>query len=162
MLLGACGDDVEPKAVAEPTRWDPCSITPEQIAATGLDPNFREVGWGRGIAVEDWARCLFSPRGFDVPYLLSVKSSDVRTIQDARDDPSNLTGRNLAIDELDAFQYTTDVADSIIDCNIAIDLDPGVVVFTVNYMRVDDGVDPCPILVRHTNDLKSALPSATK
>lgn len=161
-LLGACSRDVEPRAVAEPTRWDPCSITPEQIGATGLNSAFRDVGWGKGIVVEDWAICSFRPVGFDVPYVLTVKSSLSRTITEARKNSSNLDGRDFEIDGRDAFQYKTDVARSIDDCNVAIDLPPGVVVFTVNYMHVDDGVDPCPILLDHLADLRVALPSATK
>lgn len=162
VLLGACGGNVEPKAVAEPTRWDPCSITPEQIAATGLDPDYRDVGWGRGVDVPDWAICSFRPVGVDVPYTFNVKSSLNRTIDEARGNPSNLAGRDLEIEGRDAFQYKTDVARSIDDCNVAVDAPPGVIVFTVNYMHVKDGVDPCPILHKHLAGVVDALPPATK
>lgn len=158
-LLTACGRNAEPQAVAEPTRWDPCSITPEQIAATGLDPDYREVGWGRGIEVKDWARCTFSPVGFDVDYLLSVKSSLNHTIDEARSDPSNLAGRTTVLNGRDAFQYKTDVARSIDDCNVAVELPPGVVVFTLNYMKVDHGVDPCSLLDTQLMTLKNSLPA---
>lgn len=162
VLLGACGDDVEPKAVAEPTRWDPCSITPEQIAATGLNPDYRDVGWGRGIDMPDWAICSFRPFGIDVPYVLTVTSSMNRTIGEARDNPANFGGRDLEINGRDAFQYSTKVAVSADSCHIAVALPPGVVVFTVDYMHFKDGVDPCPILNDHVDDLKVALPPANK
>lgn len=161
-LLGGCSRAVEPQAVAEPSRWDPCSITPEQIAATGLDPEYRDVGWGEGIVVDDWARCSFRPVGFDVPYLFNVMSSLNRTVEEARENSSNLEGRDLDVDGRDAFEYRTEVARSVNDCNVAVDLPPGVVVFTVNYMHVDDDVDPCPILLEHIDDVQSALPPATK
>lgn len=161
-LLGGCSRAVEPRAVAEPARWDPCSITPEQIEATGLDPEYRDVGWGEGIVVDDWARCSFRPVGFDVPYVFNVRSSLNRTVEEARENSSNVQGRDLDVDGRDAFEYRTEVARSVNDCNLAVDLPPGVVVFTVNYMHVDDGVDPCPILLEHIDDVKSALPPATK
>ncbi|KZF07330.1 hypothetical protein A2J03_22990 [Rhodococcus sp. EPR-157] len=85
-----------------------------------------------------------------------------RTVEEARENPSNVEGRDLDVDGRDAFQYKTEVARSVNDCNVAVDLPPGVVVFTVNYMHVDDGVDPCPILLEHIDDVKSALPATTK
>jgi hypothetical protein len=161
-LSGACSSGGEPHAVAEPTRWDPCSITPEQIAATGLDPDYREVGWGKGVVVEDWARCSFKPKGFDVAYVFNVKSSLTRTLEDSRNDSTSLDGRDFDIDGRDAFEYKTDISRTVLDCNVAVDLPPGVVVFTLNYMHYRDRVDPCPILLRHIDDLKSALPPAEK
>lgn len=161
-LLGGCSRAVEPQAVAEPTRWDPCSITPEQIEATGLDPEYRDVGWGEGIVVDDWDICSFKPVGFDVPYFFVVMSSLDRTIEEAREDSSNFSGHDFQVNGRDAFQYKTDIARSIIDCNVAVELPPGVVVFTINYNDVDDGIDPCPILLEHVNDLEAALPPATK
>ena len=47
------GSNVEGNAIAG-ERWDPCSITDDAIAATGLDPASRVVGWGEGIEVVDW------------------------------------------------------------------------------------------------------------
>nr|WP_176458802.1 MULTISPECIES: DUF3558 family protein [unclassified Rhodococcus (in: high G+C Gram-positive bacteria)] len=146
--------------MAEPTRWDPCTFTPEQIGDTGLDPDFRKVGWSRGIVVPDWDICSFKPVGVDVPYYFVVKSSLNRTVDEARSDSGNLEGVDTYLDGRDAFQYRTDVARSITDCNLAVDLPSGIVVFSVDYMHVGDGVDPCPILHRHIDDLKVALPSA--
>lgn len=162
VLVGGCSRAVEPQAVAEPTRWDPCSITPEQIGATGLDPEYRDVGWGEGIVVDDWAICSFQPVGYDVPYVLAIRSSLNRTIAEARASSSNLDGRDFDIDGRDAFEYRTDSTETIEDCNIAIDLPPGVVVFTVNYRFVDDGVEPCAIAREHVSDLEAALPPAYK
>lgn len=159
-LLGGCAREVSPQAVAEPTRWDPCSITPEQIGATGLDPDYRKVGWGRGIEVPDWDICSFKPKGHDAPYFLVVKSSLNRTVEEARNDPANLDGFDTVLNGRDAFQFETNVARSIIDCNLAVDLQSGIVVFSIDYMHVGDGVDPCPILQRHVDDLEVALPSA--
>ncbi|OZC84454.1 hypothetical protein CH304_18655 [Rhodococcus sp. 15-649-1-2] len=159
-LLGGCAREVSPQAVAEPTRWDPCTFTPEQIGDTGLDPDFRKVGWSRGIVVPDWDICSFKPVGVDVPYYFVVKSSLNRTVDEARSDSGNLEGVDTYLDGRDAFQYRTDVARSITDCNLAVDLPSGIVVFSVDYMHVGDGVDPCPILHRHIDDLKVALPSA--
>ncbi|OZD11211.1 DUF3558 domain-containing protein [Rhodococcus sp. 06-156-3C] len=159
-MLGGCAREVSPQATAEPTRWDPCSITPEQIGATGLDPDFRKVGWGRDIVVPDWDICRFRPVGVDVPYYFVVKSSLNRTVEEARNDSGNLAGLDTELDGRDAYQFETDVARSIIDCNLAVDLPSGIVVFSVDYRHVGDGVDPCLILRRHVDDLKVALPSA--
>lgn len=157
-LLGACSNDVEPKAVAEPTRWDPCSITPEQIAATGLDPDYRDVGWGRGVDVPDWARCSFKPMDKEVRYFLVVMSSLNHTVAEARAKPSNASGKDLVIAGREAYQYETDVGTSVDDCNVAVDLSPGVLLFSVNYMRAGDGIDPCQVLLDHVSDLKDSVP----
>ncbi|WP_245819899.1 DUF3558 family protein [Rhodococcoides yunnanense] len=157
-LLSGCGDGVEPHAVGEPTRWDPCSITPEAIGATGLDPGYRDEGWGDGIVVPDWAICSFKSPGVDISYFLVVKSSSTHTIEEARQDPLNVSGRGFVLDGRDAFQFETEIARSIDDCNVAVGLPHGVAVFTVNYMDVGDGVDPCGLLLGHLADLKSALP----
>lgn len=162
VLLGACARSVESTAVAEPTRWDPCSITPEQIEATGLDPEYRDIGWGRGIVVKDWDICSFKPLGYDVPYFFVVRSSLDHTIDEERKKSSNFGGRTFDVDGRDAFQYETKVASSADSCHVAVDLVPGLVVFTVNDLKVDDGVEPCPILLDHVADVKKALPLVTE
>lgn len=157
-LLGGCAREVSPQAVAEPTRWDPCSITPEQIGATGLDPDYREVGWGRGIEVPDWDICSFKPKGHNVPYYFVVKSSSNRTVGEAREDSSNFAGRDFELDGRDAFQYQTKASNAVGSCSVAVEAAPGVVVLSVNAFTADGGVDPCSVLLDHVDDLKSALP----
>ncbi len=159
-LLAGCSGGVEGSPVAA-ERWDPCSITPEAIAATGLDPEYRDEGWGKGIEVPDWARCEFMPRGSDAAYALSVLSSVDHTILEARANPGNLEGRDLEIDGRDAYEYKTEVGFAIRDCRIALDVAGGVVVFAALY-QTDDGVDPCEIVLRHVRDLLSAVPAAVK
>nr|WP_256980173.1 DUF3558 domain-containing protein [Rhodococcus sp. 15-1154-1] len=160
-LLAGCSGGVEGSPVAA-ERWDPCSITPEAVDATGLDNSTRQEGWGRGIEVPDWARCVFSaPGGANSPYGLSVMSSIEHTLDEARADPSNRDGRDLTIGGRDAYMYVTEFGNALRDCKIAIDVPPGVVVFTALY-EMDDGVDACEVVKRHVNDLESAVPAAPK
>ena len=159
-LLAGCGGGVEGSAVAA-ERWDPCSITPEAVAATGLDPAYRDEGWGRGVDVKDWGRCEFmQPGGIDAAYALSVMSSAENTVTQARAKP-NRDGSDLEVGGRDAYMYKTEFGAGLRDCNIALDVPPGVVVFTVLYQQ-DDGVDPCELVLKHVHDLEGAVPGAPK
>ncbi|SNS94823.1 DUF3558 family protein [Rhodococcoides kyotonense] len=163
VLVGGCSRNVEPEAVAEQTRWDPCSITPEAIAATGLDPAYRDEGWGEGIVVEDWERCAFRPPGSDVLYVFSVKSSLEYSLDDLRQDPRNFEDHDVVLGDREAYQYRTKVAESAVTCNVGVDLPPGVVVFMANFMGdMTAETDPCAIVFAHASDLVYALPAAAK
>lgn len=160
-VLAGCGGRVEGSAVAA-ERWDPCSITQEAIAATGLDPDYRFEGWGEGLTVRAWGRCVFHPPGgVDYAYALDVISSADHTITEARADPAKFEGRDLEIGGRDAYMYKTESGAAVRDCQIALDVPPGVVVFTALY-REEDGVDACEIVLKHVNDLESAVPAAPK
>lgn len=160
VLLVGCGGGVEGSPVAA-ERWDPCNITPDAIAATGLDPSYRMEGWGEGITVPEWGRCVFRPPGVDSAYGLSVMSSVDHTIAEARANSSNRDGRDLEVGGRDAYIYRTEFGVAIKDCKIALDVPPGVVVFTALYDK-DDGVDPCEVVMKHVNDLEGAVPAAPK
>lgn len=159
LVLAACGDESEPTAVAAPTRWDPCSIPADAIGATGLNPDYRDEGWGKGIVVEDWARCVYKPVGSDFAYALSVKSSSTQTIARTRENPANSHGTVLRIGDHDAFQYEGIEYESAETCNIAVDLRPGVAVFSVNYLIRTNGIEPCEVAVKHVTDLEAFLPT---
>ncbi|MBY6414275.1 DUF3558 domain-containing protein [Rhodococcus sp. BP-252] len=163
LLVVACGRDVQPEAAAEPTRWDPCSITPEQIAATGLDPAYRDEGWEDGIVVEDWSLCSFKPVGVNVDYFLSVKSSSTHTFADVRQDSLEFELLDMEVADRDAFQYRREMGRSAVACSVGMDVPPGIAVFTVNYLDYFEGEpDPCAIVRQHTFDLKTALPPVAK
>ncbi len=85
-------------------------------------------------------------------------SSVTHTVEDLRRDTSNINGRDLDLDGRDLFLYETEATRSIDDCNIAVGLARGIAVFTVNYMNVGDGVDPCELVLGHLADLEFALP----
>ncbi|WP_231383906.1 DUF3558 family protein [Rhodococcus sp. 114MFTsu3.1] len=158
-LLAGCGGGVEGSPVAA-ERWDPCSIEQTAVAATGLDPEYREEGWGRGIEVPDWGRCVFrAPGGADSPYGLSVLSSTDHTIAEARAKSTNLDGRDLFIGGRDAYMFRTEFGDAIRDCQIAVEVPRGVVVFNALYNKAD-GVDACAVVAMHVDDLESAVPAA--
>ena len=157
-MLAGCGGGVKGSPVAA-ERWDPCSITPEAIEAAGLDPAYRE-GWGEGIEVPDWALCSFKPRETDTPYFLSVKSSFVHTIEEARTDSSHLDGFNLTVGGRDAYQYRTEVGRTGRSCDIAVDTPPGVAVFSVIDMSELASQQLCGLVLQHTTDLEDSLPKA--
>ncbi|WP_245819647.1 DUF3558 family protein [Rhodococcoides yunnanense] len=161
VVLEGCGGGVEGSPIAV-ERWDPCSITPEALAATGLDPEYRMEGWGEGIDVPDWGSCVFhAPGGVDSAYGLSVMSSTDHTIAEARAKQSNREGRDSKIGGRDAYTYRTEFGVAIRDCQIALEVPGGVVVFTALY-RIDDGVDACQVVLDHVTDLESAVPAAPK
>jgi Protein of unknown function (DUF3558) len=159
-VLAGCGSGVEGSPVAA-ERWDPCSITPEAIGATGLDPDYRNEGWGKGVSVPDWARCEYMPAGPGAAYALSVLSSADHTITEARADADNREGRDVVVGTRDGYLYRTEDGPAIRDCRIAFNVPPGVVVFTVLYQD-DDDVDACEILLEHVHDLEGAVPPAPK
>ncbi|AYJ50500.1 DUF3558 domain-containing protein [Rhodococcus sp. P1Y] len=159
-VLAGCGSGVEGSPIAA-EHWDPCSITPEAIGATGLDPAYRDEGWGRGVDVPDWARCEYMPPGGKAAYALSVKSSVEHTIAEARTKPVNRDGHDFVVGGRDAYMYKTEFGAAIRDCNIALDVPQGIVVFTVLYQE-EDGVDACGLALKHVNDLEGAVPPAPK
>lgn len=159
-LLTACGGGVEGSAVAG-ERWDPCSITPEIIEAAGLDPAYRDEGWGEALSVAGWARCEYMPPGAHAPYALSVMSSNDHTVAEARTRSANKEGRDLEVGGRTAYLYKTEFGAAIRDCNMALEVPPGVAVFTVLYQE-DDGVDACGVLQEHMRNLVAAVPSGSK
>ncbi|WP_169914812.1 DUF3558 family protein [Rhodococcoides yunnanense] len=164
-LLGGCsgsGDEIG-VATPAPPRWDPCSISAEAIEATGLDPTYRQIGWGEGITVPDWSLCIFRGPDAKPSYFLNVKSSDIHTIEDARENQSNLAAVELQVGGRNAYQFNTAKSRSITDCNVAVSAASGVVVFTVNSMGTDAiAGDPCDIVISHTADLVLLLPPVEK
>ena len=152
-LLAGCGDGVEGSPVAA-ERWDPCSIPDEAIQATGLDPATKDEGWGEGIQVDEWALCTYKT----AEYYMTVKSSLTHTIGQAREKPSNLDGRNLEIGERDAHQYQTSVGRTGRTCNVAVDLPPGMVVFSVIDMAELGGDRLCELVLKYSIELQAALP----
>ncbi len=156
-LLAGCGDGVAGSPIAA-ERWDPCSITRESLAATGLDPDYRYVGWGSGLDQPEWGRCVFrAPGGFDFAYAFDVLSTIDHTISETRTRPGNIDGRDLQVGGRDAFMYRTDVGGAISECSIALDVDPGLVIFSTLY-HANDGVDACQVVTNHVNDLQAVLP----
>lgn len=158
VVLAGCGRSVEPKAVAEPPRWDPCSISDSAIETAGFDPTSKS-GWGEGIDVPDWALCSFQLPGADHSYVLSVTSSRTHTIEEARQKSTHLDGRNVAVGDRNAFQYKTHVGRTGRSCDIAIELPPGVVVFSVLDMSELPEARLCELVIRHANDLEDSLPA---
>ncbi|MGB7234563.1 MAG: DUF3558 family protein [Rhodococcus sp. (in: high G+C Gram-positive bacteria)] len=157
-MLAGCGGGVEGSPVAA-ERWDPCSIPDEAIQATGLDPVTKDEGWSEGVVVDDWARCEYMEQDASASYALSVLSSVDHTIAEARANSSNRGGSDLEVGGRDAYMYTTESGPGIRDCKIALDVPPGVVVFTVLYQE-DDGADACAIGLEHVRDLEGSLPTA--
>ncbi|KZF06618.1 hypothetical protein A2J03_24280 [Rhodococcus sp. EPR-157] len=160
-MLAGCGGGVEGSPVAA-ERWDPCSITPEAIEAAGLDPAYRNEGWGEGVVVEDWAKCSYKPPGTEVPYFLSVESSVAYTIDEARENSANIDGRDITVAGRNAYQYRTAVGKTGKSCDIAVDLPPGVVVFSVLDMDEQPESRLCQLVIQHTSGLGASLPRADK
>ncbi|MCC8929044.1 DUF3558 domain-containing protein [Rhodococcus sp. I2R] len=159
-LLVGCGGGVEGSPLAA-ERWDPCSIPASAMEATGLDPTYVSAGWGEGISVPDWSLCTLRGPSEDPSYFFNVKSSESRTIAEARSDDSHLHGIDLAVGGRDAFKFRTQMSRSITDCNIAVAVPPGVVVFSVDSMGTKEiGGDPCELVYKHTTELVSLLPPA--
>ncbi|MGA9870571.1 MAG: DUF3558 family protein [Rhodococcus sp. (in: high G+C Gram-positive bacteria)] len=157
-LVAGCGGDVGGKPVAT-QRWDPCSVTPEAVKATGLDPVYRSEGWGEGIEVPDWSLCTLRGPAQEPSYFLNVKSSDTHTIGEARQNESYLNGTDLRIADRDAYRFRTQMSRSITDCNIAVAVPPGVVVFSVHSMgTMEIGADPCVLVLQHATELENGLP----
>lgn len=163
LLVVACGRDVQSEAADEPTRWDPCSITPEAIAATGLDPSYRKEGWDEGIKAEDWQICTFRPPGVDAPYHLGVRSSLVHTFSEVRQEWLEFELRDTEIGQRDAFQYRRTAGRSVMACSLGIDLPPGIVVFSVSsFVGSESETDPCVSVLKHAVDLESVLPPVAR
>ncbi len=161
-LVAGCGGE---SGTAQPAaeRWDPCSIPQDAIAATGLDPEYREIGWSDGIVVEDWTLCTFRAPKKQQSYFLSVMSSDVHTVSEARENEQNLNGRNLLLGDYEAYEYETNVSDAVVDCNVAVAVPAGIVLFTVDFAGgVKPLSDPCELALEHADELKQFLPIASK
>lgn len=162
VLTGCGGGDVDGSALAA-ERWDPCSIPEDAIAATGLDPAYRDAGWGDGIEVSDWDLCTFRAFEADQSYFLSVLSSDVHTVEDARGNSANLNGLDTNLGSRVAFRYETSVSQAVVDCNIVAAASPGVVLFTVDFAGgIEPLSDPCELVLTHARDLESLLPPSSR
>lgn len=162
LLLAACGNEAEPTAVAAPMRWDPCSIPPRAIEATGLNPDYRFIGWGDGIVVEDWARCMFKPPGRDIPFVVTVMSSITRTFEEAKTNPDHFDGRAVDVGARDAYEYVTRVGRTGRSCNIAIELEPGVVEYAVSDMSGISERELCGAVMRYATELQHLLPAPAR
>ncbi len=57
--------------------------------------------------------------------------------------------------------FVTEFGAAIRDCQIALEVAGGVVVFTALY-RIDDGVDACDVVRTHVSDLEIFVPAAPK
>ena len=55
--------------------------------------------------------------------------------------------------------FRTEFGDAIRDCQIAVEVPRGVVVFNALYNKAD-GVDACAVVAMHVDDLESAVPAA--
>ncbi|KZF06625.1 hypothetical protein A2J03_24265 [Rhodococcus sp. EPR-157] len=99
-------------------------------------------------------------QGASAAYALSLLSSVDHTIVEVRSN-SNRGGSDLEVGGRDAYIYTTESGPGIRDCKIALDVPPGVVVFTMLYQE-DDGLDACAIGLEHVRDLEGSLPAAPK
>ncbi|OAK51758.1 hypothetical protein A3K89_10830 [Rhodococcoides kyotonense] len=163
LLVVACGRDVQPEAAAEPTRWDPCTVTDDVIEAMGLDPSSRKQGWQSGVVVEDWDLCGFRAPPTSQSYFFHIRSSDRHTIESIRSDDSRLDRVDLTVNGRDAFRYRTNDSRAVADCNVALPVGIGVVVLSVDFAGgVEPAEDPCKLVVSHATDLEPVLPSSTQ
>lgn len=160
MLLAGCGVSGEAAAPAA-MRWDPCSIPPDALEATGLDPSYSSPGFGDGVVVPDWSLCTFRGPTANPSYFFNVKSSETHTLDEARANDSHLNGFDLEVGGRDGFQFNTALSRSITNCAIAVISGPGVVVFSVDSMGTKEiGFAPCALVMEHTTDLETFLPPA--
>ncbi|OLT33140.1 DUF3558 family protein [Rhodococcus sp. BGS-1C] len=162
VLVVGCGGDVKGTALAG-ERWDPCSIPDEAIEATGLDPTYRDVGWGEGIVVDDWARCVFRAPKDRQSYSLSVMSSSEHTVSDARGDERKLNQVDFELADRDALQYETDTSRAVVDCHVVVAVPTGVVWFIVMFAGgIKPERDPCDLVRDHAADLEHLLPPLSR
>ncbi|MDJ0396034.1 DUF3558 domain-containing protein [Rhodococcus sp. G-MC3] len=161
-LVGGCGGE---SGSAQPTaeRWDPCSIPADAIERTGLDPHFVKPGLGEGIGLPDWDVCRFQGPSAAPTYFVNVTSSDIHTIDDARNNPTYTSGFDLTIGDRDAFRFYTTATEPGRDCNVAISVRTGVVVFGVDFKGgIEPTRDPCDLVLQHAEDLENVLPGNEK
>lgn len=161
LVAGCGGESGTAQPVAE--RWDPCSIPQDAIVGTGLDPDYKDVGWGEGIVVDDWDLCTYQGPASESTYFLSVTSSDERTIGETRDNTSYSGGVDLRIGDRDAYRFYATATEPGRDCNIAVTSASGLVVFGADFKAgIEPTGDPCDVVLGHATDLQWVLPPAEK
>ncbi|NIL78679.1 DUF3558 family protein [Rhodococcus sp. B10] len=158
-LIAGCGggvDGVEVTGVPQ-ERWDPCSIPADALAGTGLDPALGGAGWGEGIEVDDWSRCVWEHVDGDLRYSFTALTS---TMFDSTDLRNNTQFRDFTETTFGArtgsLHYYTSYTEAE-RCGIVFDTDQGVVSLSLT----NEGttlLDSCAILLDHAADLIDYFP----
>ncbi|SNS45171.1 Protein of unknown function [Rhodococcoides kyotonense] len=161
VLVAGCGG-VDGAAVpqAAPDPWDPCSIPTEAIAATGLGTEVVEAGWGEGISMPDWERCLWQGPATDPWYYFGVLRSASISIEELRADPQVADAADINIEDRRAVRFHTTIAKPSERCELALSTTGGLLRL---YVSVAGGSvprqNPCDVVVRHAEDLLPNFPS---
>lgn len=161
-LVGGCtpSTDGDPKPttttkVAQADLWDPCTIPADALTRTGVDPATasRDIA---GVKQEGWKIC-----GWDGPgYNLSVFSTNY-SLDDVRSNPNNTNLQPVTVGARNGVIYRQTSDSKLRDCDVAIGLDQGAVLFTLLTSALVDQPkeDPCAAALRYATELEPQLPS---
>jgi hypothetical protein len=158
-LIAGCGSGVDGSAVAEvpAERWDPCSIPADAIAATGLDPALGGTGWGEGVQVDDWSRCVWEHVDGGLRYSFTALTSTMFDSMDLRDNAQYRDFSQTAVGaRTGSLHHYTSYSDSE-RCGLVFDTRQGVVSLSLTNEGTAP-LDPCTALLDHATELSDYFP----
>ncbi|WP_072806941.1 DUF3558 family protein [Rhodococcoides yunnanense] len=161
LLASACGQGVDgtPLAGSPAEPWDPCSIPTQAIEATGLHLAPEGGGWGEGIVVRDWTRCVWERVSSDERYSVIALASTSSTLDDLRGNPNYRDFVPADFGSRTGYRHFYTGFDDEERCGLAIDTTAGVVSFSLNEERAGrDNHDSCSRLLEHATALADYLP----
>ncbi|WP_186629095.1 DUF3558 domain-containing protein [Rhodococcus sp. BP22] len=162
-VLCACGQPVDGVAIAGvpgiAEQFDPCSIPDDAIAATGLDPQIRDIGWGNDVSQKEWTRCVWQSPDEDTRYSFIVLFSVRYTVSDIRLNTSFSDFMNLTFGAREGVQHHYRNYTPLERCGISFDTIDGVAEVSVNNEGPQaSAVDPCEVAVRLVTELEKYFP----
>lgn len=160
MLAAGCGGGTEGTAVAgaPAAAFDPCSIPDTAIAATGLDPSSKQIGWNFGITMPDWKRCAWSGPQGDNWYFFVILFSEKYDLTDVKNNPLHYDFSNASIGDRNGLTFRYKVTKAG-ECDTAFESIAGVATFAVVTMGgLPTKADPCRLVSAHATDLETHFP----
>ncbi|WP_072806935.1 DUF3558 family protein [Rhodococcoides yunnanense] len=164
VLITGCGRGVDgtPLAGAPAEPWDPCSIPAQAVEATGLHLAPEGGGWGEGIVVEDWTRCVWEWKGRDSQHSVRALASQAHSVSDIRVDTQYADFSEMNVAGRAATQFHFSAYPPAKRCGIAFDTSAGVVILTISEEGKSTTSDSCQVLLRHASSLSDYIPPRAK
>ncbi len=156
---GCSGADSETAAEPPAEPFDPCSISADAIAATGLNPEIFGNGWSDGIDAGGWLRCTWEGAERSPSYRYKVLFSAEHELTELSQNQQYTNPTEFQSDEHTWLQYGALSAPAGTECGVAFDTVAGLATVEVTLDVLAEGSDPCEMVVRHTKNLIHHFPS---
>ncbi|GAA1591473.1 hypothetical protein GCM10009764_12800 [Nocardia ninae] len=149
------GTSAQTSPATDTAPWDPCTLSPDALRATGLDPDSKKKG-AAGVDFEGWKVCNW--RASARWYTASIFAGSP-SLQEVRGRKDFTDLKALGIDGRQAVQFKLASDNDHLGCGVAVEVPRGTVIFDV-LGRYSEPLqeDPCVVAGRHATELAKYLP----